>query len=100
WNNLGIALRKDGRAEEAIEAYDKGVEICREFGDRGEALTWFDGERAGLVAAVSWAREERYADTAVRLALCLAEYLDWRRYFDDWITVSDVAREAAHRAGD
>ncbi|KKD02013.1 tetratricopeptide repeat protein, partial [Streptomyces sp. WM6386] len=33
WNNLGIALRKDGRAEEAIEAYDKGVEICREFGD-------------------------------------------------------------------
>ncbi|MEU3663167.1 tetratricopeptide repeat protein [Streptomyces sp. NPDC032940] len=70
------------------------------FQDRGQALAWLDGERAGLVAAVEWGREERFADTAVRLALCLAEYLDWRRYFDDWIAVAQAARVAARLAGD
>ncbi|MFF5298148.1 tetratricopeptide repeat protein [Streptomyces sp. NPDC013161] len=69
------------------------------FGDRAAALAWFDGERAGLVAAVQWAREERFADAAVRLSQCLAEYLNWRRSFDDLITVCGVAREATHRAG-
>ncbi|ELS56536.1 ATP-binding protein [Streptomyces viridochromogenes] len=70
------------------------------FEDREQALAWLDGERAGLVASVQWAGEERYAHTAVRLAVNLAEYLDWRRYFDDWITVARAAREAAHRVGD
>ncbi|KUO04704.1 ATP-binding protein [Streptomyces caeruleatus] len=70
------------------------------FADRGQALAWLDSERAGLVAAALWAREERHADTAVRLALCLGTYLDWRRYFDDWITVMRAAQEASYRAGD
>jgi tetratricopeptide (TPR) repeat protein len=70
------------------------------FTDRRQALAWLDGERAGLVAAALWAREERYADTAMRLALHLAEYLDWRRYFDDKIAVSRAAQKAACRAGD
>ncbi|MER5522401.1 tetratricopeptide repeat protein [Streptomyces sp. NPDC002763] len=70
------------------------------FGDRGEALTWLDGERAGLVAAVGWAREERHAEAGVRLAACLGQYLGWRRYFDDGITVAGAAREAAYRTGD
>ncbi|WP_229914156.1 tetratricopeptide repeat protein [Streptomyces capitiformicae] len=69
------------------------------FTGRKEALEWLDGERAGLVAAVLWAREERFTDTAVRLAGCLAQYLDWRRYFDDLITTMRAAREATHRAG-
>ncbi|MGI5194750.1 tetratricopeptide repeat protein [Streptomyces sp. CA-288835] len=77
-----------------------GMPEPERFTDRAQALEWLDGERAGLVAAVQWAGEERYADTAVRLAECLAEYLSWRRSFDDWITVSRAAREAAHRAGD
>lgn len=33
WNNLGVALRQAGRAGEAIEAYGKDLEICREFED-------------------------------------------------------------------
>ena len=69
------------------------------FADRAEALTWFDSERAGLVAAVLWAREERFALTAVRLSQRLAEYLTWRRSFDDKITVWRAAQEAAHRVG-
>jgi len=77
-----------------------GMPEPERFVDRAGALAWFDGERAGLVAAVQWAREERYAATAVRLSQCLAEYLDWRRLFDDLITVCVAAREAAHDAGD
>ncbi|MGW0835631.1 tetratricopeptide repeat protein [Streptomyces prunicolor] len=70
------------------------------FGGRAEALRWLDGERAGLVAAVGWAEREPFADTAVRLAACLGEYLDWRRYFDDWVVVGRAAVEAAHRFGE
>ncbi|WRY95646.1 tetratricopeptide repeat protein [Streptomyces sp. NBC_00481] len=76
-----------------------GMEEPEQFSDRAEALAWFDREREGLVAAVLWAREERFADTAVLLAECLGEYLSWRRYFDDGITVSRAAQEAAQRAG-
>jgi tetratricopeptide (TPR) repeat protein len=70
------------------------------YADRGQALAWLDAERAGLVAAAQWAGEERYATKAVTLADRLGTYLGWRRYFDDWITISHTALEAAHRAGD
>ncbi|MET8904899.1 tetratricopeptide repeat protein [Streptomyces sp. NPDC004538] len=77
-----------------------GTEETERFADRRQALAWLDAERLGLVSAVEWAREERFAGAAVRLALCLGEYLDWRRHFDDLITVSEAAREAAQLAGD
>ncbi|WP_327435216.1 tetratricopeptide repeat protein [Streptomyces sp. NBC_01236] len=108
-------LREEGEAarERVLEYYHRcadaaddrlrwlpGMPEPEQFGDRGRALAWLDGERAGLVAAAQWAREERYAKVAVRLSACLAEYLDWRRYFDDKITISRVAQQAAHRAGD
>lgn len=70
------------------------------FGDRAQALAWLDGERAGLVGAVEWAAEERYARRAVGLALCLAEYLRCRRYFSDGIAIARTAGHAARRAGD
>ncbi|MDV9171733.1 tetratricopeptide repeat protein [Streptomyces sp. W16] len=76
-----------------------GMAEPERFADRAGALAWLDSERAGLVAAVQWAREERYAATAVWLSQCLGEHLTWRRSFDDWITVCGVAQEAAHRAG-
>lgn len=77
-----------------------GTEVPGRFEGRGEALGWLDGERAGLLAAVGWAERERFADKARRLATCLAEYLSWRRYFDDWVTVGRAALEAASRFGD
>ncbi|WP_406482996.1 tetratricopeptide repeat protein [Streptomyces sp. NBC_01615] len=77
-----------------------GMPEPERFGDRGRALAWLDGERAGLVAAAQWAREERYANVAVRLSVCLAEYLDRQRHFDDLITISRIAQQAAHRVGD
>ncbi|MFD7691154.1 tetratricopeptide repeat protein [Streptomyces sp. NPDC059781] len=77
-----------------------GKPVPERFGDRGEALAWLDSERSGLVAAVGWGREERFAGAAVRLALCLGVYLAWRRYFDDRIAVAETAREAARLVGD
>ncbi|WP_189320580.1 tetratricopeptide repeat protein [Streptomyces flaveus] len=117
---VGVVARDAGFREEGEAARGRVLEFyCRwaeaaadrlrwlpgkaepeRFADRAQALEWLDGERAGLVAAVQWAGEERYADTAVRLAECLAVYLEWRRSFEDWITVGRAAREAAHRAGD
>jgi tetratricopeptide (TPR) repeat protein len=90
--------------QEASKAVDRlrwlpGTAEPERFGDRAHAFAWFDGERVGLVAAVQWAWEERFAGTAVRLSQCLAVYLDWRRFFDDWITVAGTAREVARRLG-
>ncbi|MGX9891149.1 tetratricopeptide repeat protein [Streptomyces sp. NPDC002276] len=76
-----------------------GMPEPERFADRAKALAWLDSERAALVAAVQWAKEERYADMAVWLSQCLGEYLTWRRSFDDKITVCGAAQEAAHRAG-
>jgi len=96
---LEFYFRWAGAADDRLR-WLSGMPVPERFVDRAGALAWFDGERAGLVAAVQWAREERYAATAVLLSQCLGEYLNWRRSFDDWGTVCGVAREAAHRAGD
>ncbi|WP_225827391.1 ATP-binding protein [Streptomyces naphthomycinicus] len=70
------------------------------FATRAEALAWLDRERAGLVAAAQWGRAEPYAGVAARLALCLGDYLEWRRHLDDLIAVSSAAPEAAQGVGD
>ncbi|KUM70925.1 tetratricopeptide repeat protein [Streptomyces curacoi] len=108
-------LRKEGEAarERVLDFYVRWVTAADDrlrwlpgtaeperFADRAEALAWLDGERAGLVAAVSWGREKRFASRAVRLAQCLRVYLDWRRHFDDLTTVMRTVLEVAHRAGD
>ncbi|ELP69012.1 tetratricopeptide repeat protein [Streptomyces turgidiscabies] len=77
-----------------------GMSVPGRFAGRGEGLEWLDGERAGLVAAVGWAERERFAGAAVRLAGCLAEYLGWRRYFDDGVSVGRLALEAARSSED
>lgn len=96
---LGFYWRCAGAADARLR-WLPGLPEPERFGDRGEALAWLDGERVGLVAAVQWAVEERYARQAVRLAECLEAYLRWRRYFDDGIAVARTAREAARQVGD
>ncbi|MEU6195737.1 tetratricopeptide repeat protein [Streptomyces sp. NPDC047061] len=110
-----VGLREEGEAarERVLGFYCRWAEAAdarlrwlpgmgkpERFERQGDALVWFDAERAGLVATVGWAREERYAGASVQLALHLGEYLRWRRYFEDAITVAGVARDAAHRARD
>ncbi|MGV9273011.1 tetratricopeptide repeat protein [Streptomyces griseosporeus] len=96
---LGSYMRWAAAADDRL-GWLPGMEEPERFGDRGQALAWLDGERAGLVAAVGWGREERFAGAAVRLAEGLGAYLAWRRYFDDWIAVAGAARQAALLAGD
>ncbi|WUU18486.1 tetratricopeptide repeat protein [Streptomyces sp. NBC_00663] len=111
--DVGLREEGEGARERVLEWYLRwadaaddrlrwlpGMEVPERFRERGEALAWLDGERAGLVAAVEWGREERFAEAAVRLAVRLGVYLEWRRYFDDWIAVAEAGWEAAGRAGD
>ena len=58
------------------------------FTGRDAALAWLDAERASLVAAVQMAADTGRYQAAMLLPLMLAEYLSWRRRFDDWITVT------------
>ncbi|MFE0257145.1 tetratricopeptide repeat protein [Streptomyces sp. NPDC059010] len=96
---LEFYLRWAGAADARLRWIPGNPEPER-FADRGQALAWLDAERAGLVAAVQWAAEERHARQAVALAAHLGAYLLWRRYFDDGITVARAARAVAHGAGD
>ncbi|MFJ4578035.1 tetratricopeptide repeat protein [Streptomyces echinatus] len=66
---------------------------------REAALAWFDGEHANLVAAVLWPEDDE-PEARVGLALSLAGYLRWRRFFEDWIAVGRAARPLARRLGD
>ncbi|MGH1552538.1 tetratricopeptide repeat protein [Streptomyces sp. L7] len=77
-----------------------GLPKPRPFTDRQQALAWLDEERASLVEAVGWAREERFTAYAVWLSQCLAVYLDWRRLYDDLIAVMSPVREATRHYGD
>ncbi|MFG2131752.1 tetratricopeptide repeat protein [Streptomyces sp. NPDC048751] len=76
-----------------------GEPLPEHFEGRAAALAWLDAERVNLVAAAQWT-DDRFAPACVRLALSLAEFLRWRRYFDDWVAVSRAARDAARRSGD
>ncbi|MEV0318503.1 tetratricopeptide repeat protein [Streptomyces sp. NPDC050658] len=67
------------------------------FEGRTQALDWLDAERANLVAAAQWAGHDRHAPTAISLALNLWGYLDWRRHFEDMMTVGWCAQRAAER---
>ncbi|MER5938953.1 tetratricopeptide repeat protein [Streptomyces sp. NPDC001928] len=69
------------------------------FTDRPQAWAWLNSERPTLVAAVQWAREERFAAMAARLAARLMRFLDTWRYVDDGIAVARTALDAVRRSG-
>lgn len=71
-----------------------------EFESQAAALAWLDTEAANLLAAVQWAYEDRHAPPTMGLALHLGAYLELRRRFDDLISVSRLAQQAALRIGD
>ncbi|RPE40605.1 tetratricopeptide (TPR) repeat protein [Streptomyces sp. Ag109_O5-1] len=96
---LGLYLRRTNAADIRLR-WLPGMPMPEWFVLREEALAWLDAERVGLVAAVGWAREARFSGNAVRLALSLAEYLHWRRYFDDMIATARLARDACNQTGD
>jgi tetratricopeptide (TPR) repeat protein len=70
------------------------------FADRHHALAWLDDERLNLVATVTAASSLGRPETSTALAFGLAGYFDYRRYFDDWITVTAVALAIFRDLGD
>ncbi|MFC0037344.1 tetratricopeptide repeat protein [Actinomadura rayongensis] len=73
---------------------------AREFTAREQALVWLDTELPNLTAAARTAADTGHPDTTIALALNLARFLEWRRLFNDWITLSTLARDTAQHTGD
>ncbi|MGW1885888.1 ATP-binding protein [Streptomyces sp. NPDC001970] len=70
------------------------------FTDRHHALAWLDDERLNLVATATAPPPLGDPDTSAALAFALARYLDHRRYFDDWITITTTALAVCRELGD
>ncbi|MFI1585102.1 tetratricopeptide repeat protein [Embleya sp. NPDC020630] len=70
------------------------------FPDRAHALTWLDAEHPALIAVATATPPLGHPETTTTLALALAEYLDQRRLFDDWITVTTAALAIHRELGD
>ena len=71
-----------------------------DFAARDVALSWFDTERANLIAAVKMAEDTSRDEIACRLPVTLVRYFNWRRRFDDWLVISRASVNAARRLGD
>ncbi|MFG3267676.1 tetratricopeptide repeat protein [Streptomyces bobili] len=70
-----------------------------DFTDRNEALAWLDDERANLTGSVAAAADAGHHDIAVNLPVVLYDYLTWRGYYDDLISVTTTACRIAHQSG-
>ncbi|WP_189266573.1 tetratricopeptide repeat protein [Streptomyces fuscichromogenes] len=70
------------------------------FNSRAQALEWLDRERTGLVSATELSGNIVHSEKVVHMALRMWRYLVFRRYFEDYATVSSAAQQAASRVGD
>ncbi|MET8861211.1 tetratricopeptide repeat protein, partial [Streptomyces sp. NPDC004579] len=70
------------------------------FPDRVSALEWLDAEHANLTATATAASALGHPAVTTSLAITLARYLDHRRYFDDWITLTTTALTVCRELGD
>ncbi|MEU7082934.1 tetratricopeptide repeat protein, partial [Streptomyces achromogenes] len=70
------------------------------FPDRDHALQWLDAEHANLTATATIASALGHPATTTSLAFSLGPYLDYRRYFDDWITIATAALAVFREFGD
>ncbi|MET8454842.1 tetratricopeptide repeat protein [Streptomyces parvulus] len=74
-----------------------GEAVSPLFAGRVQALGWFDAERENLLATTyAHARTQ----TALHLGFALGRYLQWRRRFQDLVTVRALALEACQVLGD
>ena len=95
---LAYYLKYADAADDHLRAL-AGAPVPTEFASRADALTWMDMERPNLIAAVTMAAATGRDQVAITLPLILSVYLNWRRRFDDWLTVLTVSRDLARRQG-
>ena len=63
-----------------------------------DPLSWYDRERAVLVAGVRQAAQAGFTDLCWSLALSAVALFESRAYLDDWQETHDIALEAARKA--
>jgi tetratricopeptide (TPR) repeat protein len=96
---LGYYMSMVEAAGNLLQAQPETV-VSQEFADRDGALTWLDGERANLDAAVQMAAETGRDQAAMSISLLLAQYLASRRQFNDLLATTAIGLDAARRLGD
>ncbi len=72
-----------------------GNPVPDRFTGRQDALAWFDIEHTNLTTAVTLALDTGHYELTTQLATNLTQYLEWRRHFTDWVSVSEHALTAA-----
>ncbi|RCG31678.1 hypothetical protein DQ384_09010 [Sphaerisporangium album] len=70
------------------------------FADHGDAVRWYEQERANLVAAVRSAVDARFYDIAWQLPAVLHRIYARFNHFDDWRMTSDIALAAVGEVDD
>ncbi|MFD7655540.1 ATP-binding protein [Actinosynnema sp. NPDC059797] len=105
---LSWYLLTAARAAEAISPLNRGLALDPPvpgvhpavFGDAGEALRWYEDERANLTAATRAARAAGLLAPAWRLPAVLVNIYARHNPFDDWIATTGIGLEAARALGD
>ena len=70
------------------------------FTDRQDALGWLDAEHDNLISACTSAPSHDLPHITTGLAFALNNFLDFRRHFTDWITITTNARDILGQLGD
>ncbi|MEU5979982.1 tetratricopeptide repeat protein [Streptomyces sp. NPDC047315] len=74
-----------------------GRSVSTLFTGREQALAWFDAERENLLATT---HTHAHTQIALDLGFALGRYLDWRRHFQDQVTVRAHALAACQALSD
>nr|WP_181396710.1 tetratricopeptide repeat protein [Streptomyces sp. FT05W] len=72
-----------------------GSVVSSRFGDREQALAWFDAERENLIATAHTTPQ-----AGLDLGFALGRYLDWRRRLHDLVAVRSLALDACRTLND
>ncbi|MER6612227.1 ATP-binding protein [Streptomyces xantholiticus] len=70
------------------------------FGTKEQAVEWLDAELPNLVAASTGCRSPEQQRIILRLPRVLGSYLNMSGHLDEWLTISQAARQAARDVGD
>ncbi|MFI7546994.1 BTAD domain-containing putative transcriptional regulator [Actinoplanes sp. NPDC049599] len=82
-----------------VEPADPATVVARVDGP-AEALVWFLGEQAALLAAVEQAEAEDFPRHASRLAWTITAFLNYQGKWHDWAGVLRIALSASRQVGD
>jgi DNA-binding SARP family transcriptional activator len=65
----------------------------------GNPMDWWENERRALMAAIRQTASVGWHDACWDLALSSVTLFEAKGYFDDWLAVTQLARESVQRAG-